>query len=324
MTTSSVSKRRSPLMVITTVIVLAVLIGAPALVCLGGASLGTAVMSGEMLRWPVGGGAVAIIYAEGVIASSRSGSMGTVSGVTPAQIKASLRRAANDPSVKAVVLRINSPGGSVVASNEIYQLLKDFQKPVVVSMGETAASGGYYIACAAKWIVANPDTLTGSIGVISELPNAEELMKKIGVEIIVIKSGPVKDIGSPFRPMTDEEMKLWQAVIDQAYDGFVQVIVQGRGLSEDKVRQIADGRVYTGRQAKELGLVDQLGYLDDAVHKAGELGGIKGKPRVVEYSTVPSLLEVLTGAASRTSTISLEQVLGLDAVPKLEYRFIRP
>ncbi len=306
-----------------TIILLIVAIGLPVLACLGCAGVSLALMSGETPSLATGQ-AVAVIYAEGVIASGTSGSVSSASSVTPARIKADLRRAAADPSVKAVVIRVNSPGGSVVASNEIYKTLKEFEKPVVFSFGETAASGGYYIACAGKWIVANPDTLTGSIGVISELPNADELMKKIGVQVVVIKSGANKDIGSPFRPMTDDEKRLWQAVIDQAYEGFVQVVATGRGLPEDKVRQIGDGRVYSGKQAKELGLVDQLGYLEDAIDKAGELGGIKGKPRMIEYKHTPTLIEALTGSASRAPALSLEQLLGLDAVPRLEYRFIAP
>jgi protease-4 len=306
----------------STVLVL-LLVGLPILACLCSAVIGLNMTRGETFSVATGD-AVAVIYAEGVISSGSAGQTTSTGGVTPARIKADLSRAARDASVKAVVLRINSPGGSVVASNEIYKLLRDFQKPVVVSMGETAASGGYYIACASKWIVANPDTLTGSIGVISELPNAEELLKKIGVQIVVIKSGPNKDIGSYARPMTDDEKKLWQAVIDQAYDGFVKIVAEGRNLPEDRVRQVADGRVYTGKQAKELGLVDQLGYLDDAVSKAGELGGITGKPRVVEYVPRLTLFELLTSASSRATGISLEQILGLDAMPRLQYRVVGP
>lgn len=306
-----------------TIILLVVVVGLPVLACLFSVGLSLALM-GSGAPSLSASPAVAVIYAEGIIASGTSGSAGASSGVTPARIKADLRRAAADPSVKAVVVRVDSPGGSVVASNEILKMLKDFQKPLVFSFGETAASGGYYIACAGKWIVANPDTLTGSIGAISELANVDELAKKVGVQFVVIKSGPNKDIGSPFRPMTDEEKQLWQTIIDQAYDGFVQVVAQGRGLPEDQVRKIGDGRVYTGRQAKDLGLVDQLGYIEDAIDKAGELGGVKGKPRVVEYRHTPTLFEVLTGAASRAPAISLEQILGLEAVPKLEYRYIRP
>lgn len=299
------------------------LVGLPILACLCSAVIGLGMIRGETPSLATGD-AVAVIYAEGVISSGSANSATSIGGITPARIQADLRRAAQDTLVKAVVLRINSPGGSVVASNEIYKLLKDFPKPVVVSMGETAASGGYYIACASRWIVANPDTLTGSIGVISELPNAEELLNKIGVQIVVIKSGANKDIGSFSRPMTDDEKKLWQAIIDQAYDGFVKIVAEGRNMPEDKVRQIADGRVYTGQQAKELGLVDQLGYLDDAVSKASELGGIRGKPRIVEYVPRPTLFELLTSMSSRATGISLEQILGFDAMPSLQYRFVGP
>lgn len=320
MTTTTAPKKGFPW---TTVILLFVFVGLPVLACLCGVGTVAATMRGDSLSLGTGD-AVAVIYAEGLITSGSASTATPSTGITPRRIKADLRRAASDASVKAVVVRVNSPGGSVVASNEIHKAIKDFAKPVVFSFGETAASGGYYIACAGKWIVANPDTLTGSIGVISELPNAEELLKKIGVQFIVIKSGPSKDLGSPFRPMTDEEKKLWQAVIDQAYDGFVQIVAEGRNLPEDKVRQLADGRVYTGKQAQELGLVDQLGYLDDAVAKAGELGGIKGKPRVIEYLPRPTLMEILLNSLSRTPGLSLEQLLGLDAAPRLEYRFVAP
>jgi len=306
----------------STIILLVVLIGLPALACLVSIGVSVALVRGEAPSLATGQ-AVAVIYAEGIITSGSSGSMSSSSGVTPARIKADLRRAAADPSVKAVVIRVNSPGGSVVASNEIHKMIKDFEKPIVFSFGEVAASGGYYIACAGKWIVANPDTLTGSIGVISELLNADELMKKIGVQVVVIKSGANKDIGSSFRPMTDEEKKLWQTIIDQAFDGFAQIVAQGRNLPEDRVRQIGDGRIYNGRQAKELGLVDQLGYLEDAIDKAGELGGIKGKPRVIEYKRTPSLMDMLT-SSFRAPAISLDQILSLDAAPRLEYRFVRP
>jgi protease-4 len=320
MATTSAPKKGLPW---SSILVL-LLVGLLLLACLGSVIVGLVMSQGEAPSLGATGDAVAVIYAEGVISSGSASAATSTGGVTPARIKADLRRAATDASVKAVVLRINSPGGSVVASNEIYRLLKDSGKPVVVSMGETAASGGYYIACASRWIVANPDTLTGSIGVISELPNAEELLQKIGVQIIVIKSGANKDMGSFARPMTDDEKKLWQTVIDQAYDGFVKIVAEGRNLPEDKVRQIADGRVYTGGQAKELGLVDQLGYLDDAVNKAGELGGISGKPRVVEYVPRPTLLELLTSMSSRGTGLSLEQILGFDAMPRLEYRFVAP
>lgn len=319
MTTIPAPKNRRTPGTIAALIVAGVLV----LVCLGCIGMSLATLWRQAPGLPTSQ-AVAVIYAEGTITSGTSGFIGGTAGITPARIKADLHRAAADPSVKAVVVRVNSPGGSVVASNEIWKMLKDFEKPVIFSFGEMAASGGYYIACAGKWIVANPDTLTGSIGVITELTNVDELAKKLGVQLIVIKTGPNKDIGNPFRPMTDDEIEIWQVVIDQAFDGFVQVVAQGRGLPEDKVRQIGDGRVYNGKQAKELGLVDQLGYLEDAIDKAGELGGIKGKPRVIEYKRTPTLMDVLTSSALRAPSISLEQILSLDATPRLEYRFVKP
>ncbi len=308
----------------TMAILLAVFVGLPVLACACSVLAGAAMFRGDSFSLAgATGDAVAVIFAEGTITSGSAAAINTT-GVTPRRIQADLKRAAADPTVKAVVVHVNSPGGSVVASNEIHKLLKDFAKPVVFYFGETAASGGYYIACAGKWIVANPDTLTGSIGVITEIPNTDELLKKIGVQFIVIKSGANKDIGNPFRAMTDDEKKLFQAIIDEAYAGFVKIVADGRNLPEDKVRPIADGRVYTGRQAKELGLVDQLGYLDDAVSKAGELGGIQGRPRVVEYLPRLSFAEILLNSFTRAPALSLEQLVGLEATPRLEYRFTLP
>ena len=320
MTTTPVKKSFSW----TTTILLVVFVGLPVLACACSAIAGVAMLRGDSLSLAgATGDAVAVVFAEGTITSGSAASI-SATGVTPRRIRSDLKRAAADPSVKAVVVRVNSPGGSVVASNEIHKLLNDCGKPVVFSFGETAASGGYYIACAGQWIVANPDTLTGSIGVISEIPNTDRLLDKLGVEFIVIKSGANKDIGSPFRAMTDEEKRLFQTIIDQAYDGFVKIVAEGRRLPEDKVRQIADGRVYTGRQALELGLVDQLGYLDDAVSKAGELGGIQGKPRVVEYIPRLSWAEILVASLTRAPALSLEQLVGLGATPQLEYRLVIP
>jgi protease-4 len=321
MSTPAIPKRTFP----WTAVLLVLLIGLPALACLCAIGVSVAMLQGQTPSLTMArGSAVAVIYAEGTIVSADAGGANSTAGITPPRIKADLRRAENDPSVKAVVIRVNSPGGSVVASNEIYKAIQDFSKPVVFSFGETAASGGYYIACAGKWIVANPDTLTGSIGVITELPDTNELLQKLGVQIVVIKSGANKDIGSPFRPMTDDEKEIFQAVIDEAYAGFVQIVADGRHLPEDQVREIADGRVYTGRQAKELGLVDQLGYLEDAIDKAGELGGIQGKPRTIEYTPRLSFLDALINSSTHAPGLSLEQLIGLDATPKLEYRFVGP
>jgi len=205
--------------------------------------------------------------------------------VTADEVVDELRDFADDSSIKAIVVRIDSPGGGVVASQEIYNAVNNAKKEgkkVVVSMGTVAASGGYYVAAAADRIVANPGTLTGSIGVKMEFASIEKLLEKIGVKGMVVKSGEYKDVGSPFRDMTVQEKKLLQDVIDDVHSQFITAVAQGRNMQEADVRAIADGRIFTGRQALDLKLVDQLGDLEDSIMIAGELVGIKGKPRVIE------------------------------------------
>lgn len=224
---------------------------------------------------------IAIINIESIITQSSN---------TIRQIK----KYADDKSIKAIVLRIDSPGGGVAPSQEIYseilKVRKNSNKIVVTSMGNVAASGGYYIACASDKIVANPGTLTGSIGVIMTFSNIEELMKKIGLKTEVIKSGKFKDIGSPTREFTEEEKKLLQGVIDDVYDQFVNAVADGRNMDVQKVKELSDGRVFTGRQAFEIGLVDKLGNLEDAVELAAELVGIEGKPKIVTERKERNLL----------------------------------
>lgn len=194
-----------------------------------------------------------------------------------------LKKFAKDDSVKAIVLRINSPGGGVGPSQEIYEEVRKLRgkKPVVASLGAVAASGGYYIACAAQKIYANPGTITGSIGVIMQFVNVKDLIEKIGVKGMVVKSGGYKDIGSPLRQMEPEEKRLLQGVIDNVHAQFVDAVAEGRRLDRDRVAGIADGRIFSGDQAKGLGLVDALGNLEDAVAEAGRLAKIEGEPRVV-------------------------------------------
>ncbi|APG27113.1 multidrug transporter [Syntrophotalea acetylenivorans] len=188
-----------------------------------------------------------------------------------------------DSSVKAIVLRVNSPGGGVSPSQEIYDEVKATAavKPVVVSMGSVAASGGYYIAAPAQRILANPGTITGSIGVIMQFTNVEELLGKVGLKSQVVKSGKHKDIGSPVRPMSGADREILQSLIDDVYSQFVQAVAESRKMEIDKVRQLADGRIFTGRQAFEAGLVDELGGYRDAIRVAADLAGIEGKPKVV-------------------------------------------
>jgi len=185
--------------------------------------------------------------------------------------------------VKALVLRIDSPGGTVVAAQEIYAEIQKLRKNKVVlaSMGNVAASGGYYVASATEEIVANPGTLTGSIGVISEYPNIEELMKKVGLRSEVMKSGRFKDLGNPTREMTEEERQLLQDLIDNIHRQFIRDVALGRGRTVEEIEPLADGRVFTGEQAKENGLVDRLGNFQDALDRAAELAGIEGKPVII-------------------------------------------
>jgi len=189
-----------------------------------------------------------------------------------------LRRYRRAEAVKAIVLRVNSPGGAVGPSQEIYREIRKTRKKkkVVASLGTVAASGGYYIAAAADRIVADPGTLTGSIGVIMGYTNVRQLLDKIGLSPVVIKSGRFKDIGSPVRAMTAEERKMLQAFADQIHEQFITAVADGRGLPQKKIRPIADGRIFSGQTAKRLGLVDRLGNLDDAVQWAGQLAGIQG------------------------------------------------
>jgi protease IV len=200
-----------------------------------------------------------------------------------------------DGSIKAIVLRIDSPGGAVAPSQEIYEEVKKAasKKKVVVSMGSVAASGGYYIASAATRIIANPGTLTGSIGVIMEIPNVEGLMNKIGIKTEVIKSGKNKDIGSMFRGMKKEERELLQDVMDNVHEQFIRAVAEGRRMKIDDVRRIADGRIFSGEQAAKNGLVDELGTLDDATRTAAKLAGITEEPEVVSKKEKLSFIDIL-------------------------------
>jgi len=203
-----------------------------------------------------------------------------------AQTVETIRAYQRNGRVRAMVLRVDSPGGGVVPSQEIHDAVADFVasgKKVVVSMGNVAASGGYYISAPSNLIIANPGTLTGSIGVIMSLANFQLLLDKIGVSNITIKAGANKDIGSPFRPMKDAERALLQEVMDDIHNQFIEAVAKGRGRSEAEIRPLADGRIYSGRQALAVGLVDELGNLEAAIRRAGELAGISGRPKIIEH-----------------------------------------
>ncbi|VAW38701.1 signal peptide peptidase SppA, 36K type [hydrothermal vent metagenome] len=215
----------------------------------------------------------------------------------PREINTALSNYAKRDDVKAVVLRIDSPGGAVGPSQEIYREVQRFRtrKKLVVSMGSVAASGGYYIAAAADKIVANPGTITGSIGVIVEFMNTQELFKKIGLKGTVIKSGTFKDTGSPLRELTETEKKLLGAVVNDIHSQFVEAVAQGRNMKPEDVAILADGRIFSGAQAMRLGLVDQLGSLEDAIDEVAKLAGIEGKHSVIYPQKRRGLLKELMG-----------------------------
>lgn len=230
---------------------------------------------------------VAIIELEGVLTNQRSRSLLGLSGSNPVvEFKERLDAAAADRRVKAVVLRINSPGGSVTASDLMYQELLNFRertkKPVIACMMDVAASGGYYVACAADEIHALPTTVTGSIGVIMLTIDVSKTLDYIGVRPNIIKSGSMKDAGSPFREMRDEDRKVFQAMIDQMYERFFRVVSHSRKhIAEADLRNLCDGRVFFAQEARELGLVDQIGTLDSALHAAKRAAGIESEKIVV-------------------------------------------
>lgn len=217
------------------------------------------------------GGKVGVVEVKGVISESDD-------------VVEALKTFDKSPTVKAVVVRIESPGGGVAPSQEIYEAIRKLRKskPVVASMGGVAASGGYYVASACDTIVANPGTLTGSIGVIMELGNVEGLLQKLGVQPEIIKAGAYKDMGSIVRPMTDSERALFQEMIDSVHTQFITAVAAGRGMNDDQVRALADGRIFSGEQAQGAGLVDQLGGFEDAVALAASKAGIEGEPHVTE------------------------------------------
>lgn len=239
--------------------------------------------------------------------------------VSPDETVNLIKKYRDNSAIKAIVLRVQSPGGGVAASQEIYQAVKNARsvKPVVCSMGEVAASGGYYIACACDSIVANPGTLTGSIGVIMEFMVAEELIKKVGLKFEVLKAGQNKDLGSPFRQMTPEERALLQSMIDDVHGQFIEAVAEGRQLSPDSVRSFADGRVFSGRQALALRLVDKMGTLEDAVTLAAGMAGLKEKPKIFrERKKKPTLFDLLVKGVDEISNLD-------NAGVRLQYRMVR-
>jgi protease-4 len=196
-----------------------------------------------------------------------------------------IQRFRKTPNVKALLVRVDSPGGGVAPAQEIHEAIQRTRqtKPVIASMGSIAASGGYYIASAAEKVFANPGTLTGSIGVAMHMRNLQDLMSRIGVDNAVIKSGTFKDAGSPYRRMTPKEERYLQEVSDEIYDQFIEAVSKSRSMEQEEVEKIADGRIYTGKRAQELGLVDAIGGLEEAGREAGRMVGIMEEPHIVSF-----------------------------------------
>lgn len=264
------------------------------------------------------GNKIAVVELNGMIMDSPSSSVLGAGGYNHDRFLKKLEDVGEDSTVDGVILRMNTPGGGVVESAEIHDKVVEIQeeqnKPVYVSMGNQAASGGYYAAAPADKIVAHPATLTGSIGVIMQSYNFTELADQLGIDANTIKSGEFKDIGSATREMTEEEQNILQTIIDDMYNDFVQVIVEGRGMSESTVRQLADGRIYTGNQAVDNGLVDDLGSLSDTAEIMQEDFGWTDA-QVVQYKSGFGLNNFFGGAVQ--SMMSSDEEGNLQAVREI-------
>jgi protease IV len=246
--------------------------------------------------------AIAIVEVKGMILDSN-------------EIIKQLQYAKDDKSIKAVVLRIDTPGGVVGPTQEIYEEIQKLKKskPIIASMGSVAASGGYYIAAPTNIIFANPGTITGSIGVLMKLANFQKLLDKIGIKSTVLKSGEFKDAGSPVRPITARDKKILDGIIQSMYEQFVSAVADGRNIPIVKVREIADGRIFTGEQAKQLKLVDKLGNLQDAIDEAAKMTGIINKPKIVfPPKTRKSILDIFLEGVSESFVKSIKIESGVE------------
>ena len=261
-------------------------------------------------------GKIVVIPLSGTITTGDS-SLFSSSTITPGLVREYLTKAEKDPAVTAIVFRIESPGGEIEPCQEILLEIERVKEtmPIVVSMGGTAASGGYYISTQADKIVALPTTQTGSIGVISQLINVEGLLEKLGIQIETFKGGKYKDMYWGFRELTPEEEEIMQEMIDEYYEQFIDVVAEGRGLSKDDVRDLATGQLYSGTEAKELGLVDELGDLNTAINLAAELAGIEA-PKVEYYKQSGLIWRLLSGLTNaiqaRLSGLSAQDMLLLE------------
>ncbi len=257
-------------------------------------------------RWKSPSGEIALVRIQGMLMDSQN-------------IVRQLSDYRHNPGVRGILLRIDSPGGAVAPAQEIYSeimKLRADHKTVYASMGTVAASGGYYIACAADYVLANPGTLTGSIAAVMVFSNIEELTNKIGVKPVIIKSGKYKDVGSPLRAMNPEERKLLQNVVDDVHQQFVQAVAKGRGLSVSEVKEIADGRIMTGQQALTLKLVDEMGGLEKTIELLAKKIGVEGRPKVIEEKEKTPFFDWLLQS---TLSSRLVETLIPASLPRLQY-----
>jgi len=243
------------------------------------------------------------IRLEGVISADNYSSIISGQAVTPEEIIGQLDEAEKNPVVKAILIRVNSPGGSAAASQEIFEEVRKVKKPVVVSVSDMCASGAYYISSAADKIVANRSSSVGSIGVIMQIPNYEDLYEKLGVKYTTIKQGKYKDVGSPDRPLTSEEVSLFEAQLKEIYQQFISDVAEARNMDVKEVEKLATGWVFLGTEALELGLIDEIGNYKDAINVAAELGGIKGEPNIIKKEFTYSLIDLLLNFSNRSEII---------------------
>jgi protease-4 len=257
-------------------------------------------------RWKSPSGEIALVRIQGMLMDSQN-------------IVRQLSDYRHNPGVRGILLRIDSPGGAVAPAQEIYSeimKLRADHKTVYASMGTVAASGGYYIACAADYVLANPGTLTGSIAAVMVFSNIEELTNKIGVKPVIIKSGKYKDVGSPLRAMNPEERKLLQNVVDDVHQQFVQAVAKGRGLSVSEVKEIADGRIMTGQQALKLKLIDEIGGLEKTLELLAKKIGVEGRPRVIEEKEKTPFFDWLLQSSLSSRLV---ETLIPASLPRLQY-----
>ncbi len=274
---------------------------------------------------------IVMLFNESDTEDVSSGTAGTIAIVevneaivSSERIVNQIKRYRENTNVRAIVVRVESPGGGVSASQEIYQEIKktrEYGKPIVVSMGAVAASGGYYIAVGASKIVANPGSITGSIGVISQFMHVNDLFDKIGITSTTIKSGKLKDAGSPFRKPNDDDKKYFQEMIDDVYDQFVSTVAEERKLNRSLVKKYADGRVFTGRKAYELKLIDTLGTYQDAIKIAAGLAEIYGTPRVIKERKKERISDLIFGEVRNDLTQLKNELLNQ---PIVQYRYHLP